>query len=333
MQKQDIRKTAIQSWLENELKMSIDSFAPASSDASFRRYFRVSCNGQTYIVMDAPPEKENIKAFIEVAGLFASTGINIPKIYQINREQGFLLLEDFGNQCYLDLLNQENANSLYEQALDSLFKLQSNIDCMNCKLPLYDFQLLSKEIDIFSEWFLEKKLNIKANFGQQKTLEKTKHLLVKSALEQSKTCVHRDYHSRNLMVTSTNNPGIIDFQDAVVGPVTYDLASLLKDCYIEWPEQMIDQWLNKYFLHLKDAGHINCNYDTFNYWFDLMGIQRHLKAIGIFARLHLRDNKSDYLHDIPRTINYIINTSAKYPELNAFNIFLQNTVMPAWQLK
>ncbi len=332
MEKQDIRKKAIQSWLINDLKMTIDSLTPASSDASFRRYFRISCNNQTYVVMDAPPEKENIKTFIEVAGLFASTGINIPNIYHLNLEQGFLLLEDFGKKCYLDLLNQENAGIFYGQALNSLFKLQSKIDFNNCQLPVYDFDLLNKELDIFTEWFLEKKLNITVTFEQHTIIEKTKQLLIKSALEQPTTCVHRDYHSRNLMVTSANNPGIIDFQDAVIGPITYDLASLLKDCYIEWPEQMTEQWLKQYYQHLKDTNNIDYSFHTFKFWFDLMGIQRHLKAIGIFARLHLRDNKSNYLQDIPRTINYVLNTSAKYPELSAFNDFFQNTVMPAWRL-
>ncbi len=332
MQKQDIRKKVIQSWLQNQLKMTIDSLTPASSDASFRRYFRISCNNQTYIVMDAPPERENIKAFIDVASLLSTTGINIPKIYHINLEQGFLLLEDFGNQCYLDKLNQDNVDIFYKQALNSLLKLQSKIDFKNCQLPVYDFELLNKELDIFAEWFLEKKLNISITHDYRAIFEKTKQLLINSALEQPKTCVHRDYHSRNLMITSANNPGIIDFQDAVVGPITYDLVSLLKDCYIEWPEQMIDLWLNQYFQHLKDTRLMNNSFDTFKCWFDLMGIQRHLKAIGIFARLHLRDNKSTYLQDIPRTIDYILNTSAKYPELNAFNYFFQNTVMPAWRL-
>jgi aminoglycoside/choline kinase family phosphotransferase len=332
MQKQDIRKKAIQSWLQNELKLSIDSLAPASSDASFRRYFRVGCNNQTYVVMDAPPDKENIKPFIEVAGLFASAGINIPKIYQVNLELGFLLLEDFGSQCYLDLLNQENVDVFYEQALNSLFKLQSRIDFNHCQLPVYDFELLNKELDIFTGWFLGKKLNITTTYEQHVIIEKTKQLLIKSALEQPVTCVHRDYHSRNLMVTLTNNPGIIDFQDAVIGPITYDLVSLLKDCYIEWPEQMIDHWLHQYFRHLKDEKDIDYSFDTFKYWFDLMGIQRHLKAIGIFSRLHLRDNKPNYLQDIPRTLNYVLNTSTKYPELSAFNEFFQNTIMPAWRL-
>ncbi len=332
MEKQDIRKKAIQSWLTNELKMTIDSLAPASSDASFRRYFRISCKNQTYVVMDAPPEKENIKPFIEVANLFSSAGINTPTIYQMNLEQGFLLLEDFGNQCYLDLLNQENADVFYEQALNSLFRLQTTIDLNNCQLPVYDTELLNKELDIFTEWFLEKKLNITTTSEEHTIIEETKQLLIKSALEQPTTCVHRDYHSRNLMVTSTNNPGIIDFQDAVIGPITYDLVSLLKDCYIEWPEQMIDQWLNQYFQHLKNTINIDYSFDTFKYWFDLMGIQRHLKAIGIFSRLDLRDNKPNYLQDIPRTINYVLDASAKYPELSAFNDFFQNTIMPAWRL-
>lgn len=332
MQIPDARENAIQAWLENELKMNIDSFAPASSDASFRRYFRITCHKETYIVMDAPPEKENIKPFIEVAHLFSSTGINIPEIFQIDLKNGFLLLEDLGNQCYLDLLNEENANLFYRQALDSLLKLQSNINTNHCQLPLYDFALLSKEFEIFNEWFLGKKLKILPSPEQHTIIEKTKQLLIESALEQPRVCVHRDYHSRNLMVTSTDNPGIIDFQDAVIGPITYDPVSLLKDCYIAWPEPMIDQWLNQYFQSLNTSNLTHIDHLTFQRWFDLMGIQRHLKAIGIFSRLHLRDNKPNYLQDIPRTMMYIQRASSKYPELTEFNEFFQLEVIPAWDL-
>ncbi len=332
MQKQDLRVQAIHKWLENELDMNIESLTPASSDASFRRYFRVVHEQQTYVVMDAPPEKEDIKPFIKVASLFTLTKINIPKIFHSNLEQGFLLLEDFGNQCYLDLLDTSNAESLYHPALNSLFKLQTEIKPAECNLPAYDHDLLNKELGIFRVWFLTKKLNLALNHQQKSLLDKTWAILIQSALEQPKVCVHRDYHSRNLMATKANNPGIIDFQDAVIGPISYDLVSLLRDCYITWPEQQVTQWQTDYFQRLCSVGLVNCDIATFQRWFDLMGMQRHLKAIGIFSRLQLRDNKPDYLQDIPRTMNYLSLVSSRYPELAEFNDFLDTIILPAWHL-
>jgi len=332
MQEQDLRVQAIHRWLENELDMSIESLAPASSDASFRRYFRVFHQQQPYIVMDAPPEKEDIKPFINVASLFSLTRINIPKIFHSNLEQGFLLLEDLGNQCYLDLLDTSNAESLYHPALNSLFKLQTKIKPAECNLPTYDHNLLNKELDIFKEWFLTKKLNLVLDRQQNSLLDKTWTVLIQSALEQPNVCVHRDYHSRNLMVTKINNPGIIDFQDAVIGPITYDLVSLLRDCYITWPEQQVTQWQIDYFQRLSSVGLVKCDIATFQRWFDLMGMQRHLKAIGIFSRLQLRDNKPDYLKDIPRTMNYLSLVCSHHPELAEFNDFLSTKILPAWHL-
>jgi len=332
MQDQDPRVQAIHKWLENELDMSIESLTPASSDASFRRYFRVIQQQQTYVVMDAPPEKEDIKPFIKVASLFALAKINIPTIFHSNLQQGFLLLEDFGNQSYLDLLDTSNVESLYHSALNSLFKLQTEINPAQCNLPIYDHDLLNKELDIFKEWFLTRKLNLALNHQHESILDKAWAALIQSALEQPNVCVHRDYHSRNLMVTKTNNPGIIDFQDAVIGPISYDLVSLLRDCYITWPELQVTQWQSDYFQRLCSVGLVRCDIETFQRWFDLMGMQRHLKAIGIFSRLQLRDNKPDYLQDIPRTMDYLTLVSSRYPELAEFNDFLHTKILPAWRL-
>ncbi len=332
MQKQDSRMQAIQFWLKNELNMDIESLTPASSDASFRRYFRVIHQQQAYIVMDAPPEKEDIKPFIKVANLFAPSGINVPKIFHSNFEGGFLLLEDFGTQCYLDALNTDNADLFYQLALNSLFKLQTEINPAESNLPAYTHELLNKELDIFSDWFLTKKLSLTPSPKEKSLLDKTWTILTQSALEQPQACVHRDYHSRNLMATETNSPGIIDFQDAVVGPISYDLVSLLRDCYISWPEQQIEQWQKQYFQRLSSNGLVKCDNDTFQRWFDLMGMQRHLKAIGIFSRLQLRDNKPNYLQDIPRTMDYISLVSSRHPDLVEFNSFLQKTIIPAWNL-
>ncbi|WP_235202298.1 aminoglycoside phosphotransferase family protein [Methylobacter tundripaludum] len=313
-------------WLENDLLLSITACAPASSDASFRRYFRVCTPEQQFIVMDAPPDKENIEPFIRIAKLLTQSQINVPSIFQQNLTDGFLLLEDFGSQCFLDQLNEATAADLYQTAFDSLFKLQTQTSIQNSGLPSYDEPLLHRELAIFDEWFLGQLLDIQIPSAVWETV---RALLTTSALEQPSTCVHRDYHSRNLMVLDSDSPGVIDFQDAVIGPITYDLVSLLRDCYIAWPEQQVEQWRFNYFERLQQADLIGCSPAQFKRWFDLMGLQRHLKAIGIFSRLHLRDGKSNYLGDIPRTLNYVTSVCAAYPELAGFNDFLHEQVLPA----
>ena len=327
MESGNLRSQKAITWLTNDLQLKITVFEPASSDASFRRYFRVVHQYGTHIVMDAPPEKENLRAFIKVADLFSAAGLNVPDILQKNLGQGFLLLQDFGSHCLLDKLNNIDSTLLYKQAMDSLFTLQTNINITECELPQYDFQLLDRELNIFTEWFIQKHLEIPLSAEIRSILKKTGSILIESALEQPLVCVHRDYHSRNLMHLQENSPGIIDFQDAVIGPVTYDLVSLLRDCYISWPETQVETWMSAYFERLKSAGVIICSHTQFRRWFDLMGLQRHLKAIGIFARLNLRDGKSDYLQDIPRTLQYINNISNRYPELSAFSQFIHQHIL------
>ncbi len=313
-------------WLENDLLLTVTHCEPASSDASFRRYFRITTSSKQFIVMDAPPSKENTEPFIRIAKLLTQSQVNVPSIFQQNLTDGFLLLEDFGNQCFLDQLNAATADDLYQSAFDSLFKLQTQTPIQNSGLPGYDEPLLHRELAIFDEWFLGQLLDIQIPAAIWDTV---RTLLTASALEQPVTCVHRDYHSRNLMVLDNDSPGVIDFQDAVIGPITYDLVSLLRDCYIAWPEQQVEQWRSNYFERLRQAALINCDPAQFKRWFDLMGLQRHLKAIGIFSRLHLRDGKSNYLGDIPRTLNYVITVCATYPELAEFNNFLHDHVLPA----
>jgi N-acetylmuramate 1-kinase len=321
----DLRTLSMLDWLENDLLLMINSCEPASSDASFRRYFRVKTTEGQYIVMDAPPEKENTAAFIKVAGILAHSQVNVPTIFQQNVTDGFLLLEDFGSTCYLDELNEQNATPLYQGAFEALFKLQSLTDINQCDLPSYDVPLLQRELTIFHEWFLGQLLDIQIPASLWETVCNT---LIVSALEQPKVCVHRDYHSRNLMVLTEDSPGVIDFQDAVIGPITYDVVSLLKDCYIAWPEPQVEAWLTSYYDKLVQTELIACSLADFKRWFDLMGMQRHLKAIGIFSRLHLRDDKSTYLQDIPRTLHYVMTVSSSYPELVEFGQFLQNQVIP-----
>jgi aminoglycoside/choline kinase family phosphotransferase len=326
----DARAKSIIHWLSHSLKLDIKHFETASSDASFRRYFRVTHLSGQHIVMDAPPEKENTEPFIRIAELFKRSGVNVPKIYQQDLTQGYLLLEDFGSHCFLDKLNIDNALDLYSSAFKSLYTLQTQIPITNSQLPFYDQALLDRELGIFYDWFLDKTLTLSIPENLKNSLNA---ILIKSALEQPQCCVHRDYHSRNLMILTENSPGIIDFQDAVIGPVSYDLVSLLRDCYIAWPEEKVEQWMTLYYQQIRESGLINVNIETFTRWFDLMGLQRHLKAIGIFSRLHLRDNKPAYLADIPRTLDYVSHVCNKYPELAEFNQFLKDTILPAYENK
>lgn len=326
----DPRILALSNWLKTQIKLDIQSLEPASSDASFRRYFRVIHAKGRHIIMDAPPDKENTEPFIRIAKLFADANLHVPTIEAINSEQGFLMLEDLGSSCLLDKIKPTNADSIYQQALDSLFQLQTNVAINQCGLNQYDQPLLERELGIFSEWFLDKLLGINLPEAIKTQLH---HLLITSALEQPQVCVHRDFHSRNLMILDSNSPGIIDFQDAVIGPISYDLVSLLRDCYIQWPTQQVEQWTHTYYQRLLSANLVSVEFAQFKRWFDLMGLQRHLKAVGIFARLHLRDGKSNYLADIPRTLSYVSEVSKSYPELSAFSQFLETTILPVYPSK
>lgn len=326
----DLRKITLLDWLENDLLLTVKSCESASSDASFRRYFRITLPEQQLIVMDAPPDKENIDQFVKVAELLRLSKIKVPIIYQQNLADGFLLLEDFGSQSFLDALKADNVSDLYNSALHSLLLLQTNTSTVDKTLPRYDETLLQRELDIFADWFIKQALGIEIPAA---LWDDVRRVLVNSALEQPVTCVHRDYHSRNLMVLADNLPGIIDFQDAVVGPITYDLVSLLRDCYIAWPQEQVAFWVEQYYQNLKQSNSIACNLPLFTRWFDLMGLQRHLKAIGIFSRLNLRDGKPGYLKDIPRTLNYVMAQTQAYPELADFHHFLQQHVLPKYPFK
>jgi N-acetylmuramate 1-kinase len=321
----DLRTLAMRDWLENDLLLTINHCAVASSDASFRRYFRIKTPDGQFIIMDAPPDKEKLEPFIHVANLMAQSQLHVPAIFHQNIVDGFLLLEDLGSRCVLDEINSQNAGSIYQTACNSLLNLQTNTDLANSQLPVYDEALLQRELGIFEEWFLGQYLDIEipATLWQN-----VRTLLIKSALEQPITCVHRDYHSRNLMVLDDNELGVIDFQDAVLGPITYDLVSLLRDCYVDWNVEQVDDWMTAYYQRLRQAELIDCELVQFKRWFDLMGMQRHLKAIGIFSRLNFRDNKPNYLNDIPRTLNYVTAQAAVYPELAEFSAFLNNIVLP-----
>ena len=324
----DTRLQALSDWLHQDLKLDVREIHPASSDASFRRYFRAQVGGDCFIVMDAPPTHEDVLPFVKVSNLLRNAGVQTPKIHAQQLEKGFLLLCDFGNRPYLDSLNDATANQLYADALESLVRMKRGVDIQSCQLPPYDESRLRMEMDLFGEWFLTGLLGRTSNLAEQSVLAKAWQTLLDSALEQPIVCVHRDYHSRNLMITDADNPGVLDFQDAVIGPITYDLVSLLRDCYIAWPAARVDAWVRQYHQRLTDDGLAGgANAEQFLRWFDLMGLQRHIKVLGIFSRLHLRDGKAGYLKDIPRTLNYVTGACERHPDLAEFLAFLQDGII------
>ena len=321
------RNVTLRNWLATLLDSESFELAPASSDASFRRYWRVRHAGETLIAMDAPPAFEDCGRFADLSRRFRAIGINTPEIHAEDRAQGFLLIADLGDRVYLGELNADTADRLYGDALGALAIIQT---CGPLEgLPFYDDPFLRRELDLFSAWFLRAQLDLTLDEEEQAMLSHANDILVASALEQPRVCVHRDFHSRNLMLTDRGNPGVLDFQDAVVGPVTYDLVSLLRDCYITWPAERVTDWALCYRQLARQSGVLReDDPEQFLRWFDLMGMQRHLKACGIFARLHQRDGKSHYLGDIPRTLEYVVKVAGKYAELDGLGRFLAERVLP-----
>jgi aminoglycoside/choline kinase family phosphotransferase len=325
----DQRFEALKLWVGTVLAYPEYEIKPASADASFRRYFRVYAGGVTHIVMDAPPEKEDIRPFIRIARRLQALGLNVPDVLQQDLDQGFLLLGDLGTHVYLAQLNPDTVERLYGDALGALVVLQAGTGSDDLVLPDYDHPLLRREMELFREWYIGRHLGLTLTTGQHAVLDQAFDVLAHSALAQPRVWVHRDYHSRNLMRTEVNNPGILDFQDAVLGPVTYDLVSLLRDCYIAWPRALVEEWALGYqALAFQSGLPVGEDEAQFLRWFDLMGVQRHLKATGIFARLWHRDGKSGYLNDIPRTLGYVWDVSNRYPELRAFNRLLHEIGAP-----
>lgn len=330
----DLRLTELTKWLDFALEQQTMEISVASADASFRRYFRVktpdNVKVKSWIAMDAPPDKEDCKPFVKVATAFHHVGMNVPEIFAQDLSHGFLVLTDFGSTCYLDQLNDDNADRLYGDAMQALLNLQTNDKPHNVTLPLYDKPLLDREMQLFNDWFLAKHVQLELSEHESVGLRLIYDSLIENALAQQQVWVHRDYHSRNLMLTDKNNPGVIDFQDAVDGPITYDLVSLLRDCYISWPLEKVEAWVASYLVQLQSKNMCrDVSLETFMRWFDLMGVQRHLKAIGIFSRLNYRDGKSGYLNDIPRTLNYVQQVSSKYDELAVLNQLITSRILPA----
>ena len=330
----DTRLLALSSWLYQDLNLEVNDISPASADASFRRYFRATAGGDSFIVMDAPPTHEDVIPFMKVANLLRTAGVQAPKVHAQNIEKGFLLLCDFGNRPYLDSLDEASVDWLYGDAMESLIRMEMGVDIQTCGLPPYDETRLRNEINLFAEWFLAGLLKRNVTQAELAVMEKTWQILLQSALEQPRVCVHRDYHSRNLMVTDQDNPGVLDFQDAVIGPITYDLVSLLRDCYIAWPQARVENWVRHYHLRLMDEGLVEeRNSERFLRWFDLMGLQRHIKVLGIFSRLNLRDGKDGYLKDIPRTLNYVVRACERHPDMLEFLALLEDGIIqPTYSL-
>lgn len=326
------REQLLREWLETVLPAPLTRMAPASSDASFRRYFRVWYDGQTRIVMDAPPAQEDCRPFVAMAQALRGLGLNAPEVLAGDLDQGLLLLTDLGSRQYLAELDDHRVSGLYDDALAALARLQIGGDPGSALLPPYDSALLHREMELFRDWFLGRLLGLNLSEDEHHLLDHTFALLTDNALEQPRVWVHRDYHSRNLMITDPDNPGILDFQDAVVGAVTYDLVSLLRDCYVAWPRSQVEAWALDYRVRLRALGMSGLDdAGQFLRWFDLMGVQRHLKAIGIFARLNLRDGKPGYLGDIPRTLGYVLEVAGRYAELARLRGLLRARGVDHWQ--
>ena len=323
MPDQDVRLQHLKVWLDEQLATVFENegwgavppatLTAASSDASFRRYFRWEGEGRSFVVMDAPPPQENCKPFVEIADFLRTCLINVPKIYAQDLDRGFLLLNDLGNKTFLDVINSSNADELFKDAIEALLAFQQLP--MTEPLPSYDVALLRRELELFPEWYVRAHLGVDFNEQQQAVWQRVSTLLIDSALAQPKVLVHRDFMPRNLML-SIPNPGVLDFQDAVYGPVTYDITCLFKDAFLSWPEERVRNWLQDYWkLALPLGIPVQRDFEEFLRASDLMGVQRHLKVIGIFARICHRDGKPRYLADVPRFFSYIEAVLARRPEL------------------
>jgi N-acetylmuramate 1-kinase len=313
----DTRLAILTSWVKQMLGSDQLGIVPASADASFRRYFRITrgtaAGSETFIVMDAPPEKEDVRPFLHVAALLQAAGVHVPRVLAEDVANGYLLLTDLGSQTYLDVLNEANANDLFDVAIDALIRWQ--LASRPGELPPYDEALLRRELSLFPDWYIARHLQVTLNDAQQATLQRMFDLIVKTNLAQPSVYVHRDFMPRNLMI-STPNPGVLDFQDAVYGPITYDVASLFRDAFVSWPEVSVIDWAARYWERARHAGlPVHEDFGAFYRDMEWMGLQRHLKVLGIFARINYRDGKPKYLADTPRFMNYVRQVGQRYDDL------------------
>jgi N-acetylmuramate 1-kinase len=328
----DLRFDLVRDWVSRDLRLSPKRIEPASSDASFRRYFRVFTDIGTHIVMDAPPGREDVRPYLNVSVMLETAGVHVPRVYEWDTERGLLLLEDLGTRQYLPALQRGgDADQLYQDALQSLADFQVRGRDSAFELPPYDREVLVREMALMPEWFCARHLQLELTRAQGEMITAAFEFLVAEALAQPQVFVHRDYHSRNLMITRERNPGVIDFQDALRGPVGYDPVSLLKDCYIGWPRARVEGWLRDYRLMMAKYGSrsAGANDAQMLRWFDVSGVQRHLKVLGIFARLWYRDGKSGYLNDLPLTLQYVVDACARFAQLRELREFLLQHAVPA----
>jgi aminoglycoside/choline kinase family phosphotransferase len=326
----DARLALIHDWLSRELRLPVKRLEPASADASFRRYFRAYIGALTYVVMDAPPEKEAVEPYLKVSALLEELGAHVPHVHQADTARGLLLLEDLGTTSYLQrLASAGDSERLYTDALDALATIQLRGRAACRQLAPYGRAELAREMALMPEWFLTRHLSLTPAAAEAELLAATFEFLIREALAQPVVFVHRDYHARNLMVVAERNPGIIDFQDALCGPVGYDLVSLLKDCYIAWPRERVVGWVRSFRAQLlAQGGEVGASDAEFLRWFDLIGVQRHIKVLGIFCRLWYRDGKPGYLPDLPRTLDYVRDACARYAELADLGRFIEERIVP-----
>jgi N-acetylmuramate 1-kinase len=321
------RQNALHRWLEQLLSPAPFTLTPLTGDASFRRYFRLHYNDFSQVIMDAPPEKENIEPFLAIANLLRRARVRVPQIYALDKVQGFVILEDFGDTLMLNELCLNTADKLYTAAIKTLITMQEYLTPSLEQLPSFDKQFIFLELNLFSQWFLGLYLAIELTSKEERLIQETFTWLSKEICQQPQVFVHRDYHSRNIMRLPNDQEialGIIDFQDAMRGPVTYDLVSLLKDCYIQWPREQVMSWLSDFHRQAPSAKQYSLQ--DFSRAFDLCGLQRHLKILGIFSRLYLRDKKPKYLQDLPLTLHYVMDCLESYEELKPFYQFMQNRI-------
>ncbi|HEX7815774.1 aminoglycoside phosphotransferase family protein [Dyella sp.] len=312
------RATLRLAWARKVLDDASLELAPASADASFRSYWRAVTGPahSSWIIMDSPPAQEDPRPWLDIGARLAAAGLHVPAVHAHDVEQGLLLIEDLGSHLYLPALNDETVEQLYGDAMDSLLRMQMHVDVAG--MQTYDQAFLRRELDIMPEWFLGRHLGVTLTTAEREVLGQAFEVLLHSAQEQPLSFVHRDFHSRNLLIVDQGgNPGIIDFQGALIGPITYDLASLLRDCYITWDRERVEGWVENYRMRLREARLIDDTVDTdrFQRWFDLIGLQRHIKVLGLFCRLWYRDGKRGYLDDLPRVFAYVSRVARRYHEL------------------
>jgi len=323
MQTTTDRAAARLAWTRATLRDNSLTLQSASSDASFRSYWRTHHDGQSWIVMDSPPAQEDPRPWLKIGQQLAAAGLHVPAVHAQDLEQGFLLIEDLGNRLYLRELDEHNADALYGDAMDALLRMQAKMDHRD--LPPFDRDVLVRGLEVMPEWFLGRHLGHTPTADERDVLEAAFALIIRNAQEQPRVFVHRDYHSRNLLVVERNNPGVIDFQGALAGPITYDLASLLRDAYIVWPRERVEGWVESYRRRLRDAGAIDADVDATRFlrWFDLTGMHRHVRVLGQFYRLWYRDGKPGYLADVPRVYHYVVSVARSYPELADFAALIE----------